>query len=43
LTANTDPGKTKVLHVDSKSGTYKVYCPIDKHAEKGMSHTLSVR
>ena len=41
--AAVDPGKTKVLHVDLKSGTYKVYCPIDNHAKKGMSRTLTVR
>ena len=28
---SVDPGKNKVLHVDLKAGTYKVYCPIDNH------------
>ncbi len=40
--ASIDPGKTKVLHVNLKSGSYKVYCPLDGHEKKGMTQTLTV-
>jgi uncharacterized cupredoxin-like copper-binding protein len=40
---SVEPGKVKVLHVDLESGAYKVFCPIDGHAKKGMTHTLIVR
>ena len=39
---SVDPGKTKVLHVVLKSGSYKVYCPLDGHEKKGMAQTLTV-
>ena len=37
------PDQTKVLHVNLKRGTYKVYCPLDRHEEKGMEVNLTVR
>jgi uncharacterized cupredoxin-like copper-binding protein len=37
------PDQTKVLHVNLKRGTYKVYCPLDRHEEKGMEFNLTVR
>ncbi len=40
---SVEPGKTKVLHVDLARGTYDVWCPVDKHADKGMRTTLKVR
>jgi uncharacterized cupredoxin-like copper-binding protein len=39
---SVEPGKTKVLHVDLARGSYKVWCPVDKHADKGMRTTLNV-
>lgn len=37
------PDESKVLHVDLRPGTYKVYCPIGDHNEEGMNTTLTVK
>lgn len=37
------PDETKVLHVNLKTGTYKVYCPMKDHEKKGMEVKLTVR
>ncbi len=37
------PQDTKVLHVNLKPGTYKVYCPMKDHEKKGMEVKLTVR
>lgn len=37
------PGETKVLHVNLKSGSYKVYCPMEDHDQKGMKLNLTVK
>src|SRR5215208_5032851 len=38
--ANVAPNETKVLHVDLKPGTYKVYCPVGDHEAEGMKLNL---
>lgn len=37
------PGETKVLHVNLKTGSYKVYCPMEDHDKKGMKLNLTVK
>jgi uncharacterized cupredoxin-like copper-binding protein len=41
--ASVDPGDTKVLHVNLKSGTYEVICPVMGHASGGMKMALTVK
>ena len=41
--APLDPDETKVLHVDLKPGTYKVYCPVKDHDAEGMKLNLTVK
>lgn len=41
--AAVSPDDTKVLHVDLKPGTYKVYCPVKDHAGEGMKLNLTVK
>jgi uncharacterized cupredoxin-like copper-binding protein len=41
--ATVDPNETKVLHVDLKPGTYKVYCPVKDHEAEGMKLNLTVK
>jgi len=36
------PGETKNLQVDLPAGTYKVYCPMDDHQERGMQLEITV-
>jgi uncharacterized cupredoxin-like copper-binding protein len=36
-------GDRATMTVDLKPGTYTIHCPIDGHAGKGMSRTLTVR
>ena len=36
-------GNQKTIDVDLKPGTYPVYCPVDKHRDKGMHTTLTVQ
>ena len=40
---DVDPGKTKVLHVNLKRGSYTVFCPEDGHRKKGMELSVAVR
>ena len=40
--ANLAPGETQTMVVELKPGTYKVYCPVANHQEKGMSLQLTV-
>lgn len=40
---NVEPGDTKTLEVELKAGTYKVYCPVEDHDEKGMTTKLVVK
>lgn len=40
--SNLQVGETKRLQVDLSPDTYKVYCPVDEHAEKGMELELTV-
>jgi uncharacterized cupredoxin-like copper-binding protein len=41
--AAVEPGDTKVLHVNLKSGTYEVICPVDGHATGGIKVNLTVK
>lgn len=41
--ATVSPNDTKVLHVDLKAGTYKVYCPVKDHASEGMKLNVTVK
>jgi uncharacterized cupredoxin-like copper-binding protein len=43
LDANLEPGATGTLTVELKPGTYKVYCPVGNHEEKGMTMQLTVK
>jgi plastocyanin len=36
------PGKSAVLVVDLRSGTYAVWCPVPGHAAQGMKATLAL-
>jgi len=36
------PGQSATLQVDLAPGTYRVYCPVDSHADKGMLLELTV-
>ena len=37
------PGQIRTLEVNLAPGTYKVYCPVANHAERGMEMQLTVR
>lgn len=39
---NLKPGETRTMQVDLAPGTYRVYCPVKGHAERGMSLQLTV-
>ncbi|MEV6316191.1 plastocyanin/azurin family copper-binding protein [Streptomyces sp. NPDC051776] len=36
------PGQTADLNMTLKKGTYKVYCPVDSHADLGMRTQITV-
>jgi uncharacterized cupredoxin-like copper-binding protein len=36
------PGKSAVLVVDLRSGTYALWCPVPGHAARGMRATVSI-
>lgn len=38
-----NPGNTMQLMAELPPGTYRAYCPVDDHAERGMEKTLIVR
>ena len=38
-----DPGNTMQLMADLAPGTYRAYCPIEDHAQRGMEKTITVR
>lgn len=37
------PGNTMELTLQLEPGTYRVYCPVEDHAERGMEKTITVR
>jgi uncharacterized cupredoxin-like copper-binding protein len=43
LEQNLSPGEEITMHVHLLAGTYKVYCPVGDHAERGMKTTLEVK
>lgn len=42
-TPDINPGKSADLTVTLTAGSYRVFCPIDSHAELGMQLTLTVQ
>jgi uncharacterized cupredoxin-like copper-binding protein len=42
LPTNAQPGETQSLPVDLAPGTYRVYCSVDGHADRGMSVEITV-
>ena len=40
--SNLAPGDTQSMEVDLKAGTYRVWCPVDAHADRGMDIQLTV-
>ena len=42
-TRNLNPGETADLEVDLQPGTYRLYCPVDNHEERGMRATVTVQ
>lgn len=43
LDENLGPGESATLEVTLEAGTYRVYCPVDGHAEEGMELELTVQ
>lgn len=43
LDRSLQPGQSAKLIVDLHAGTYKVYCPVADHEERGMTRTLVVQ
>jgi uncharacterized cupredoxin-like copper-binding protein len=41
-TEEIQPGQSAELKVKLKAGTYKLYCPVGGHAEKGMEGSVKV-
>jgi uncharacterized cupredoxin-like copper-binding protein len=39
---NLKPGETRNLQVELPAGTYKVYCPLENHKERGIQLELKV-
>jgi uncharacterized cupredoxin-like copper-binding protein len=42
-TSEVPPGKTGELTIRLRENRYKIYCPLDRHEEKGMRGTMVVR
>lgn len=36
------PGETRQMVVDLKPGSYRIWCPVDEHGDKGMEIPLQV-
>lgn len=43
LDRTLQPGQSAKLVVDLRAGTYKVYCPVADHEERGMTRSLVVQ
>jgi plastocyanin len=41
-TRTLEPGESANLEVTLRDGTYRVYCPVDGHAEQGMETRITV-
>ncbi|MBI4307977.1 MAG: hypothetical protein HY684_04150 [Chloroflexi bacterium] len=41
-TRNIEPGGSDVLSVRLERGTYELYCPIDRHKDRGITIKLQV-
>ncbi len=42
-TENIQPGESAELEVNLEPGTYKLYCPVGNHEERGMTGTVTVQ
>src|SRR5215218_1890097 len=42
-TPNIQPGESSELKVNLDPGTYKLYCPVGNHEDRGMVGTVTVR
>ena len=42
LPTSVQPGETQSLPIDLAPGTYRVICPVDGHADRGMSVDVTV-
>ncbi len=42
-TENIQPGESTEMEVNLDPGTYKLYCPVGNHEERGMVGTVTVR
>jgi hypothetical protein len=42
-TGTIQPGGTKALQVTLRGGTFRVWCPVGRHAAAGMKTTLVIR
>ena len=42
-TATIPPGESTVLEVSLDPGTYKLYCPVGNHEERGMTGTVTIQ
>lgn len=42
LPSDLPPGETATLTVEFDPGTYRIYCPIEDHAERGMSRNIVI-
>lgn len=42
LPTKAQPGETQTLPVDLAPGTYRVFCPVDGHPDRGMSVEITV-
>ncbi|HEX6160112.1 MAG TPA: hypothetical protein VF111_08100 [Thermoanaerobaculia bacterium] len=40
IDARAQPGQPAKLVVDLRAGTYKVYCPVADHEERGITRPL---
>lgn len=43
LNAELDAGQTASFEMDLQPGTYKAYCPVDDHEDKGMALQITVQ
>ncbi|MFW6296175.1 MAG: hypothetical protein ACOC04_03170, partial [Halothece sp.] len=39
---NLQPGESATMEVNLEPGTYRAYCPVGNHPERGMSMELTV-
>lgn len=42
LPTNAKPGETQTLPIDLAPGSYRVFCPVDGHVDRGMALDITV-